>query len=90
MKPLFDNFTPFSIERVPEIRRRREIAIEHFFENRDNPKTRITARKPKEVRLDSGAKAALDKLPPELRKQIMEAMKYADGRKHSPGKESSP
>jgi len=75
MKPLFDDFTPFSIERMPTIRQRRQEAIERFFAGRDTPKKRTGSRKPREVRLDAGAKAALDKLSPGMRDQIMKALK---------------
>lgn len=90
MKPVFDDFTPFSIEHMFKIRQRRQGAIEDYFANRDKPKKRTTTtRKPREVRLDAGAKAALDKLPLELRNQVMEAMRYANGNKPNPGKEGS-
>lgn len=90
MKPVFDNFIPFSIERMARIRLKRQGAIEDYFANRDKPKKRTTTRKPREVRLDAGATAALDKLPLELRNQVMEAMRYANGNKPNPGKEGSP
>ena len=90
MQPLLDNFVPFTVARVPEIRLRRHHAIEKYFEERFKPKTKSKKKTgPRKVALGREAQTVLETLDPVTRKLVMEALANAGKSKPTPSQTGS-
>jgi len=73
MRPVLDNFTPFTLAKLKEARHSREL---FFLEpEAEKPKRKKTSTpKKKKMTLDKKGMDALEKMPPEMREQMKKMM----------------
>ena len=75
MKPIIANMTLFTLDDVESIRQRRELTLAIGLVERSKPKRSKAPRKPKEVKINVKAKAALAGTDEATRKFLEQALK---------------